>query len=215
MSFFSRHRRLTTVVLVLLGLLLAGYLQRATILSAIGRGLIQSDALVKADAIVVLAGSTPERELAAADLYLAGWAPRVVVTRVADKPDMKALIARGVKAEFEFEQRLRYLRELGVPDTALVPLRTPVETTADEADLLTRWSREHQARRLIVVTSNFHTRRAGYIFARATKGQGIEILMHPATLTPFDPNTWWHRRPVLLTGLVEWQKTVFYRLWYW
>ena len=215
MSPVTRHRRLLIALAIVVGLLLVGYVQRANILSAMGRGLVRADALEKADAIVVLAGQVPVLEIAAADLYHAGWAPKVVVTREPDNPAVLALIKRGVRAEPLFDLQRRYLRELGVPESALVSLQSVVETTADEAELVTEWARHNNARRLIVVTSNFHTKRAGYIFARATRGHDIQILMHPATLTPFDPNTWWHRRPVLLTGLVEWQKTVFYRLRYW
>ena len=215
MTFPSRHRRLFITLAVVLGLLLVGYVARANVLSAMGHALVRSDTLEKADALVVLSGGTPERELAAADLFLSGWAPRVLVTRVIERPAMKVLIARGVNAELGFDRQLRYLRELGVPAAALVPLPSPVETTADEAELVARWTREHKARRLIVVTSSFHTTRAGYIFAWALNGQNVRVLMHSATLTPFDPDTWWHTRPGLLVGLTEWQKTAFYRLQYW
>jgi uncharacterized SAM-binding protein YcdF (DUF218 family) len=196
-------------------LLVVAFSQRTSILQAMGHGLVRSDPLAKADAVVVLAGGTPERELEAADLYRAGWAPRVVVTRQPEKPAIQALLARGVHAEWGFDRQLRYLRELGVPDSALAPLRTTVESTADEAVLVARWCRDNHVRRLIVVTSNFHTRRAGYIFSWAMKGQSVEILIRPAAMAPFDPERWWHSRPSLLQGLMEWQKTLFYRLWYW
>ncbi|HEY3186399.1 MAG TPA: hypothetical protein VGJ70_02920, partial [Solirubrobacteraceae bacterium] len=47
-----------------------------------GRALVVADPLpAHADAIVVMAGSIADRVLEAADLYRAGIAPRIVVTR--------------------------------------------------------------------------------------------------------------------------------------
>jgi uncharacterized SAM-binding protein YcdF (DUF218 family) len=210
------NRRLVVrAAVVALALLVIAVSQQACFLSALGRGLVRSDPLVKADVIVVLSGDTPARELAAADLFRAGCPPRVLVTQAPEKPAIRELLARGVDAELEFDRQLRYLRELGVPDSALVPLRTTVQTTTDEAQLVAGWCRDHKVGRLIVVTSNYHTRRAGYIFKWAMKGQNAAILVHAATLVAFDPNTWWQSRPSLLMGLMEWQKTVFYRLRYW
>src|SRR5207245_31788 len=63
-----------------------------------GRLLVAADPLPpRADAIVILAGSVPDRTLEAADLYRAGLAPRVVVTRERLPRGQAALRARGVR----------------------------------------------------------------------------------------------------------------------
>ena len=70
----------------------------AAALLAAGRVLVVADPLPpRADAIVILAGSVPDRALAAADLYRAGLAPRVVVTRERAGTGQAALHARGVR----------------------------------------------------------------------------------------------------------------------
>ncbi|HLY39175.1 MAG TPA: hypothetical protein VKU61_14115, partial [Candidatus Binatia bacterium] len=63
-----------------------------------GRVLVVADPLpAQADAIVMLAGSIPDRVLETAELYRSGVAPRVVVTRERLRPGDAALRARGVR----------------------------------------------------------------------------------------------------------------------
>jgi len=70
----------------------------AVALLGAGRVLVVADPLPpRADAIVILAGSVPDRTLEAADLYRAGLAPRVVVTRERLPRGQAALRARGVR----------------------------------------------------------------------------------------------------------------------
>src|SRR5919206_4981310 len=49
-------------------------------LGALGDFLVARDELRQADAIVVLAGNSPYRVQHAAELYRAGWAPRVLIS---------------------------------------------------------------------------------------------------------------------------------------
>ena len=57
------------------GLALLVYLAHAPILEWIGEQLLHEDPLEPSDVIVVLAGSTPAREIEAADLFGSGYAP--------------------------------------------------------------------------------------------------------------------------------------------
>ncbi|MGE5359454.1 MAG: hypothetical protein ACM3NQ_10585, partial [Bacteroidales bacterium] len=74
---------------VLLGAALA-------ILPFIGRFLYVDAPLQHADAILVLAGTFAERPLEAADLYRAGFAPLIVLTREAPDGGQQALAHRGM-----------------------------------------------------------------------------------------------------------------------
>ena len=93
----------------------------AVALLGAGRLLVVADPLPpRADAIVILAGSVPDRTLEAADLYRAGLAPRVVVTRERLPRGQAALRARGVHLPESDELTATALRELGVPPGAAV-----------------------------------------------------------------------------------------------
>jgi uncharacterized SAM-binding protein YcdF (DUF218 family) len=102
-----------------------------------------------ADAILVLGGETPRRSAKAADLYKAGLAPRIFVSGGGD-----ATIIR------------RYLIQEGVPaDRILIEDRST--TTWENALFIAPVLRNHNVRRVLLVTSWFHTRRAVATFRRA------------------------------------------------
>jgi uncharacterized SAM-binding protein YcdF (DUF218 family) len=192
----------------------AAYAFRAPILGAIGAQLVHADPLVRSDAIVVLAGGTPQREIEAADLYVAGWAPRVLMTSDGDSPAFDELRKRGFKLETDNELKKRILLTLGVPETALTIFADKANSTKGETELVKAWLASNRARRIIVVTSPFHTARARMVFRRALREDGVEVLTHPASHEPFDADNWWKDRNQLRNGIFEWQKLLLYSMLY-
>jgi uncharacterized SAM-binding protein YcdF (DUF218 family) len=61
-------------------------------------------------------------------------------------------------------------------------------------------------RRLLVVTSNYHTRRAGRIFREAAPD--LTIVMVGAPDRDFTPQGWWRNREAQKTFVTEWEKTI-------
>jgi uncharacterized SAM-binding protein YcdF (DUF218 family) len=190
------------------------YVVRAPVLRAIGHQLVHADPVAPSDAILVLSGGVFERELEAAELFLQGVAPLVIMTREPEVPVFQALRARGVRMEPNFELRRRVLEELGVPPSRVTTLEGVVRSTQDEAEAARNWARAHGATSLLVVTSSFHTARARRTFLRVFRESGIMIRFVPASASGFDPDTWWQDRVTLREGLFEWQKALFYRVWY-
>ncbi len=194
----------------------AGVFARAPLLTSLGNVLLRQDPLVKADAIVVLAGGTPQRELEAADLYAAGYAPKIILTLERNSPAGDVLRQRGIAFETPTELKRRILRSLKVPDTAIILLdRTHATSTKMETDLVSDWVAMNPVQRIIVVTSPYHTRRAALTFSRALRHNGVEIVAHPASHEPWTSDAWWTDREQLKNGLVEIQKLVFYYVAYW
>ena len=192
------------------------FLARETLLAAVGRQLVRSDPLTKADAIVVLAGGTPQREIEAADLYLEQFAPRVVMALEQDNEADALLRKRGVTIETRNELRQRILRSLGVPDSAVTLLHeTRPVSTRIESDLVRQWILKSGARRIIVVTSPFHTARASFVFRRVLRNDSVEVLVRPASHEVFESEKWWTDHVQLKNGVVELQKLLFYYVAYW
>ncbi len=170
---------------------------------------------MRSDAIVVLSGGTPQREVEAADLYLAGWAPRVLMTVESETDAVDVLRKRGIPVETHIELRRRILHSLGVPDSSVTMLdQTRATSTKMETELVKDWVVANSARRIIVVTSPFHTARASLIFRRSLREQGTEVLARPASHEAFEPNGWWRHREQLRNGFFEWQKLMFYYVAY-
>ncbi|HEX4995256.1 MAG TPA: hypothetical protein VFX87_09815, partial [Methylomirabilota bacterium] len=126
-------RRAVRVTLIAL-LALAGLavLTHRPVLRATGQALVVDDPRERADAIIVVAGSTPSREEAAAGLYRAGWAPQVLISRQFVPGRVQRLIDMGVRRlDFQGES-LAALERYGVPRDAIVTLDPPAEITETE-----------------------------------------------------------------------------------
>ena len=177
-----------------------------------GRYLQHEDPLQKADAIFVLAGTRMERPLEAVDLYKEGWAPVVVLSPGRPEWTEGMLRARGIRFPSDVELERDALVQLGLPAAAIVATNGYVDNTAQEANLLRAMVFAHHWRRVIIVTSKYHTRRAAFAFRRGLEGTGAEVVMRATRYDSSDPARWWRIRSDLRFAGSEWQKLVAYRL---
>ena len=70
----------------------------------------------------------------------------------------------------------------------------------------------HHWRRVIIVTSKYHTRRAAFAFRRGLEGTGAEVVMRASRYDSSDPARWWRNRSDFRFASSEWQKLIAYRL---
>jgi uncharacterized SAM-binding protein YcdF (DUF218 family) len=171
------------------------------------RWLKGDDAPIKADAIVVLAGRF-ERSMHAGDLYRAGHAPKVVLSEAVQDAGSKHLEVLGIRLPTPLEIHRKVLDAKGVPADKVETLGARALSTADEARSIA--ARYGQAgRKLIVVTSPFHVRRARMVIAGALEGRGVELAV---CATPYEafPDDWWRSQDAAREVLLEWAKIVFY-----
>jgi uncharacterized SAM-binding protein YcdF (DUF218 family) len=177
-----------------------------------GRFLQREDPLQKADAIFVLGGTRAERPLEGVDLYKEGWAPRLILSPGRLEPAEDLLRARGVQLPRETDALRDAIIQLGVPASAIVPTQGYVDNTSEEANLLRAMVQAHRWRRVIVVTSKYHTRRARFAFRRGLEGTGAEPIVRASRYDASDPARWWRRRADLRFAGSEWIKLFYYRL---
>ncbi len=171
------------------------------------RWLKVADAPARADAIIVLAGRY-ERALHAADLYLAGHAPRVVLSEAVPDPSVKRLEAYGIRYPDFTEIQRRILEHKGVPADRIGLLGKPALSTADEAQsIAARFGRPGSS--LIVVTSPSHVMRARMIVEQALTGRSVTLAV---CATPYEvfPDQWWHSQHAAREVLLEWAKVLYF-----
>ncbi len=166
---------------------------------AIGLYLVVADPVDAADAIFVLEGGTPSRELEAAALYRRGLAPRVVLTLARDP----IAVARRLAGEPPPQERAGLaLRHAGVPAPAIVKLDRMVDNTAQELAVDFDYARAQGLRRVILVTSPPHTRRVRVIWDSQYQSR-LPARVVPTTYETFDARHWWRARHTLEDGLHE------------
>ena len=178
------------------GLVLITVVLHTQILGAFGAYLVKAGLPQKADAALVLAGDGwGNRVLTAAQLARDGFVPKVLVSG----PD-------GAYGNHECDLAIPFAVKHGYPESYFVHMEHSARSTVAEAQAVLPVIRRMGIRRLIVVTSNFHTRRAGAIFRRLAPD--LTILVVAAPDKSFTADGWWHRREGQKTFVVEWEKTV-------
>ena len=203
----SRTLRRVLLILAIVAVVTAGYAAWH-----VGDFLAREDPLAPADAIVVLAGRRIERPLEAGELYRAGYAPVIVVTRHQDDGRNADLEQRGVRIPNDFELSLEILRQMGVPESAVIGPPRIHDNTAEEAETLRALATQHGWQRVIVVTSKYHLRRAGMATRRALRGAHVEVAMRGTRFDPSTPGRWWQRRSDIRWLASEVPKLVAYAL---
>jgi uncharacterized SAM-binding protein YcdF (DUF218 family) len=178
----------------------------------IGRFMAGEDPLDRADAIFVLAGTRAERPLEAADLFRDGYAPRIVVTRAPVEQAVFYVEQRGITVATDFDLTKEILVQLGVPESALIAPARIHDNTAEEAQTLRELAVQRQWRRVIVVTSKYHLRRAGLASRRALRGTDVQLLMRGSRYDASTPARWWTRRSDIRWLVSEVPKLVAYTL---
>jgi uncharacterized SAM-binding protein YcdF (DUF218 family) len=174
---------------------LLAILLHARILTAFGSYLDQSGPPEKADVAFVLAGdATGRRILKGAELVREGYAPRVVVSGPA-----------GNYGYFECELAIPFAVKAGYPESEFLPFPNQAHSTREEASAAAVELRSLGAHRVLLVTSSYHTRRAGVDFRSAAPD--LTFIVVAAADDNFTPDGWWHNREARKTFVFEWLKT--------
>lgn len=171
-------------LLCFLCLLFALYLVRHPLLQLAGGFWIVDEVPVPADAIVMLGDDNynADRAARAAQLYKAGWAPHVVASGRYLRPYASI-------AELEDHD----LTDRGVPQAAVVRFAHHAENTKDEAAALAQLISSRGWKRILLVTSNYHTRRSRYLAEREfPSGTVLRVVAAPDS--DYDPREWWRTR---------------------
>jgi uncharacterized SAM-binding protein YcdF (DUF218 family) len=176
----------------------------------LGSFLAPEDPLTKADAIFMFAGTQAERPLEGADLYKAGYAPVLVLTRPTEEPAVELLSRRGIELPTRFTLMRDVLRKLEIPDTAIIVPDRIHDNTAQEAETLRMLALTHRWRRVILVSSKYHLRRVGMAARRSLRGTDVTVILRPSRYDPAMPDRWWQHRADLRLILWELPKVIGY-----
>jgi uncharacterized SAM-binding protein YcdF (DUF218 family) len=178
--------------------LIAGGLFIVTLGAACGRLLVVNEPH-RSDVIVILAGETDRRLVRGLELLDQGYAPRLLL----DVPAEAKIYGWSLT-----ELAQKYLR--GLPQANQITI-CPIyaESTRGEAEDVSRCLEGTGGRRILLVTSEYHTRRALSIFSRVAPADY-------SVTAAFDPREfgaqWWQHRQWAKTNLQEWAKLMWWEL---
>jgi uncharacterized SAM-binding protein YcdF (DUF218 family) len=171
-------------LVVVLFLLAVVYLARHPIFRLFAEGWVVEDTLERSDAILVLGDDNfyADRATRASQVFRQGLAPIVVASGRRLRP------YAGVAELIEHD-----LIERGVPKDKILRVAHDADSTREEAIALAQVAKQKKWRSVIVVTSNFHTRRARYIVSHVFS-KDTKIRITGARDGNFDPERWWEKR---------------------
>jgi hypothetical protein len=187
----SRGKHIWVFASVLLAVSLA-------VLAANAGRVLVVDSAQPADVILVLAGETDRRPARALELLNQGYGRRVVI----DVPEAARI--------YEFTQvELAELYVQHLPQAASVAI-CPIEglSTRDEAHDAEKCLAHEQGNRILIVTSDFHTRRALSIFRHEVRGKTFSVAAAYDD-TQFGTR-WWTHRQWAKTCLDEWLRLLWW-----
>ena len=195
-----------------IGLIAIALLALAGFLPYAGQFLVVEDRLERADVIFVLAGSRAERWLEGVDLYHEGWAPRLMLSPGRIEEAEEELRRRRISFPAESELIRDAIVDLGVPAHAVLVMPGSVDNTAQEAAAARRLALEQGWRRILVVTSKYHSRRTRFAFRRAFHDTSIVVTIKTSRYDRSTPDRWWRNRTDIRWVSSELQKLLLYRL---
>jgi uncharacterized SAM-binding protein YcdF (DUF218 family) len=160
------------------------YLARHPILRFAGESWVVEDSLDHADALLILSDDNffADRATRASELFRQKRAPLVVASGRRLRP------SAGIAELMEHD-----LIERGVPKDRIVRFPHDADNTREEAQALASLVSEHNWHTVIVVTSNYHTRRARYIFRRVFPSS-VSVRVASARDGEFAADHWWENR---------------------
>ncbi len=160
----------------------AGALTHGWWLAALGGFLVQADPPGRAELAVVLAGDWwGNRILKAGELVRRGYVPRALVSG----PD-------GAYGYHECDLAIPFAVRRGFPEHWFVHLHHRGYSTREEAQAVLPELRRRGIRSVLIVTSDYHTRRAGAIYRSLAPDLQIRVVAAPDAF--FRADTWWQTR---------------------
>lgn len=170
--------------LLFFGLLAILFVGRNPLLRLAGQLWVLDEPAAQSDAVIVLGDDNyaADRAFHAAELYREGVAPVVVASGRMLRQNA------GIADLMEHD-----LVSFGVPAASIVKLKHRAENTREEAVEAARLIQNRGWKRVTVVTSNYHARRARFIFERVLPSS-VSLRVSGARDSEFDPSRWWETR---------------------
>jgi uncharacterized SAM-binding protein YcdF (DUF218 family) len=187
---------LKRIALGLAAVVVLALIFHSAILAGLGGYLVNAGPPQKADIAVVLGGDpSGNRILKAAELVRQGFTARILVSG-----------PTGMYDYAECDLEIPFAVRRGYPESYFVRFEHRARSTGEEAEVVVPELWRLGAKTVLLVTSDYHTRRAGRIFRKAAPDLTFDVVAAPDPY--FTASAWWKNREGRKTFAIEWMKTV-------
>jgi uncharacterized SAM-binding protein YcdF (DUF218 family) len=211
----KKIKRLLLYIFLIFALIFLLYLISGRLFRGLGEFLVFDERPSPSDAIVVLLSGIEyyPRLIEAATLYRNGSAERVIINGNRKDDVLRGLEKDGFQSCCPwYEDALRILSLLGVPrDKVIYISAEDAYETATEAEAVGKAILQMGYKKIILVTSKYHTRRARYIWSKMYDGRLI-VCSVSAKTDPYDPGGWWKDGRQIRWLMTEYGAWIYY---YW
>ncbi|HQV74050.1 MAG TPA: ElyC/SanA/YdcF family protein, partial [Flavobacteriales bacterium] len=195
------------VVVIVLGMLALVF--REPLMRSMGAFLIRTDTDRHVDVLYVLGGAPFDRGNEASVVLAHGFAPIAYCTGSSIQQSDRALGIMLTEADLTRASAIN----AGADPRKILPYPYGTSTREEAAGVL-RHAQHLGADTIMVLSTDFHTRRVGKVFRERFAGSGITVLVHAAPSSEYDPDHWWNTEQGLLMVNNEYVKTVYYAVKY-
>ncbi len=204
--FFSKKLTLFICLILLFSLC---FLFRINILKRAGNFLISEDTLQKADAIFIPGGDSYDRGNMAVKLFNEGFASKIICLGENIPNIFKTLEISYAESEVT---KINLQKKL-ISDSAIVVLKKGT-STKEEMDAINDYCKTNNLKKIIILSSKFHTRRIRIFFKNKFEEANIEMLIAGAPSSVYSEEEWWKSEEGLIMLNNEYVKLIYYFLKY-
>lgn len=192
-------------LIALLAIAIMLLLFRVPIMRAAGNFLIYEDDLKKVTYAFVLSGGPWDRGNEAVRIFEKGFADTLVCTGENIPHDFKALGLDMLESEITEKNMLNK----GVPKSRILLLKKGTSTQEESEEILA-FCKARNVKSIIVLSTDFHTRRIKQVFKNKFEKEGIEVIVWAAPSSKYDAQNWWQSEDGLIALNNEYIKQLYY-----
>ena len=211
MSFNKSKKKILLILAICILIVLCAVSGR--VLKCLGDFLVYDDPLERSDAAVVLNTGLEyyPRLIEAASIYKNDLAEKVIINGNRKTDSLRDLETMGFETCCPwYEDRVRILEMLGVPEYDVISISVEdAYDTITEAKAVGTETVKQGYKKIILITSKFHTRRAAHIWKNIYE-EKLKVASVSAKTDPFDPASWWKDGRQVRWVLAEYGAWIFY-----
>ena len=201
-----KSRRRLVLGFLIVGFTLTGlYLARGSLLPAVARWLDVGETPQPSDCVMVMPGDENTRPFVAAAIVKAGLAERVLIPELMISPEVE----EGILPPWH-EVIRRVLRHRGVPEEDILILAGESDSTFGDIRALGAFLDASPEARVMVVTSDYHTRRTRWTVTRLLGERSGRVTFVSAPTEAFCLDAWWQVEEGFMAVVGEYLKLTYY-----